>query len=378
MLLGGAAGGFVSPDDLDIRLTFEDARAGGYTLGSGVVMAFNEDVDLVDIVLRIARFFRDESCGQCVPVPRGHRAPGGGAAPAGERAHARLARRRARAAGRHRAGRCATPRSAASARRRPAPCSRRSRSLRRCSKGARRRRERRPARAAAPADRRRGRRRRPSACPRAPRSWTPAAPQGVDTPTLCYADNLTPVNACRVCVVEVEGARTLVPACSRAAEDGMKVKTDTERVQHSRKLVMEFLASQRGDGARRRRRAPLDGRVRRRSRRGSARRWSRSRRGSATPRGPATTTSPTDPTVAEGVHQPVKIDNELYVRDYSRCILCYKCVEACGVDAQNTFAIAVAGRGFDARISTEYAVGAGRVAPASTAATASACAPPAR
>ena len=60
--------------------------------------------------------------------------------------------------------------------------------------------------------------------------------------------------------------------------------------------------------------------------------------------------------MAEGVAQPVKIDNELYVRDYSRCILCYKCVEACGVDAQNTFAIAVAGRGFDARISTEYAV----------------------
>ena len=53
----------------------------------------------------------------------------------------------------------------------------------------------------------------------------------------------------------------------------------------------------------------------------------------------------------------MKVDNELYVRDYSRCILCYKCVEACGVDAQNTFAIAVAGRGFDARISTEYAVG---------------------
>jgi NADH-quinone oxidoreductase subunit F len=67
VLLGGAAGGFVTPDDLDIRMTFEDARAGGYTLGSGVVMALNDDVDLVDIVLRIARFFRDESCGQCVP-----------------------------------------------------------------------------------------------------------------------------------------------------------------------------------------------------------------------------------------------------------------------------------------------------------------------
>jgi NADH-quinone oxidoreductase subunit F len=67
VLLGGAAGGFVGPDRLDIRLTFEDARAGGYTLGSGVVMVFDEDADLTDACLRIARFFRDESCGQCVP-----------------------------------------------------------------------------------------------------------------------------------------------------------------------------------------------------------------------------------------------------------------------------------------------------------------------
>ncbi|MEO5965832.1 MAG: 4Fe-4S binding protein, partial [Candidatus Limnocylindrales bacterium] len=59
---------------------------------------------------------------------------------------------------------------------------------------------------------------------------------------------------------------------------------------------------------------------------------------------------------AETVAQPVKVDNDLYVRDYSRCILCYKCVEACGEDAQNTFAISVAGRGFDARISTEFDV----------------------
>jgi NADH-quinone oxidoreductase subunit F len=66
-LLGGAAGTFVGPADLDGRLTFEDARVGGYTLGSGVVMVFDEDTDLVDLCLRIARFFRDESCGQCVP-----------------------------------------------------------------------------------------------------------------------------------------------------------------------------------------------------------------------------------------------------------------------------------------------------------------------
>ena len=180
--------------------------------------------------------------------------------------------------------------------------------------------------------------------------------QGVDTPTLCFADNLTPVNACRVCVVEVEGARTLVPACSRTAEDGMKVKTDTERVQRSRKLVMELLASS----------VEMDLTQPRRRTAG----WTSTRRdperfGAAMPelpagerdaREPGHHHEPDDPTVAEGVAQPVKIDNELYVRDYSRCILCYKCVEACGVDAQNTFAIAVAGRGFDARISTEYAV----------------------
>ncbi len=56
------------------------------------------------------------------------------------------------------------------------------------------------------------------------------------------------------------------------------------------------------------------------------------------------------------VTQPVKIDDDLYIRDYAKCILCYKCVAACGEDAQNTFAIAVAGRGFDARITTEFDV----------------------
>src|SRR5579875_4017301 len=67
--------------------------------------------------------------------------------------------------------------------------------------------------------------------------------QGIDTPTLCYLENLTPVNVCRVCVVEVEGARTLVPACSRKAEPGMTVRTDSERVRTSCKMVLEFLAS---------------------------------------------------------------------------------------------------------------------------------------
>ena len=64
--------------------------------------------------------------------------------------------------------------------------------------------------------------------------------QGIETPTLCYLENLTPVNVCRVCVVELEGARVLAPACSRTVEAGMKVRTDTERVRTSRKLVLEL------------------------------------------------------------------------------------------------------------------------------------------
>jgi NADH-quinone oxidoreductase subunit F len=67
ILLGGAAGVFVGPDALDMPLTFEGTRAAAATLGSGVIMVFDETADLVDTLRRIAQFFRDESCGQCVP-----------------------------------------------------------------------------------------------------------------------------------------------------------------------------------------------------------------------------------------------------------------------------------------------------------------------
>ncbi len=87
VLLGGAAGSFLRPDQLDLPLTFEDARAAGATLGSGVVIVYDETADLVAAVLRIAEFFRDESCGQCVPCRVGtvrqeealHRLAGGNA-----------------------------------------------------------------------------------------------------------------------------------------------------------------------------------------------------------------------------------------------------------------------------------------------------------
>ena len=67
VLLGGAAGGFVKPDELDLRLTFEDVRAARTTLGSGVVLVMDDTVDLGRMLMRIAAFFRNESCGQCVP-----------------------------------------------------------------------------------------------------------------------------------------------------------------------------------------------------------------------------------------------------------------------------------------------------------------------
>ena len=152
---------------------------------------------------------------------------------------------------------------------------------------------------------------------------------GIDTPTLCYGDTLTPVNVCRVCVVELEGARTLVPSCSRKVEAGMVVRTDSERVRTSRKLVLELLGSS------------VDLSLADDALEYIERYDAKPERFGAD---------------AATVAQDVKIDNDLYVRDYSRCILCYKCVSACGEDAQNTFAIAIAGRGFGAHISTELDV----------------------
>ena len=179
-------------------------------------------------------------------------------------------------------------------------------------------------------------------------------------PTLCYADTLTPVNVCRVCVVEVAGARVLAPACSRKVEPGMDVQTDSrarppgaEAGPRAPGLLGRLsLAGPSSPTAIRRRyleRYDAD----------PARFGPRSppaEAGDRDARQPGHHHEPDGAPTAETVHQPVKVDNDLYVRDYSRCILCYKCVEACGTDAQNTFAIAVAGRGFDARISTEFAV----------------------
>jgi len=160
---------------------------------------------------------------------------------------------------------------------------------------------------------------------------------GREIPTLCYGDTLTPKNACRVCMVEVEGSRVLVSSCSRRAEPGMVVQTDTERARHSRRLVLELLGSSVDLSI-----AP------------NVARWQEDY--GAEPSRFGSDGADADDAAVATVEQPPTIDNELYVRDYAKCILCYKCVDACGEQWQGTFAISVAGRGFDAHISTEFSV----------------------
>jgi predicted molibdopterin-dependent oxidoreductase YjgC len=188
---------------------------------------------------------------------------------------------------------------------------------------------------------------------KAPETWTildACRSTGVDTPTLCFLENLTPVNVCRICVVELKGARTLAPACSRKLEHGMDIQTDSERVRLARKMVLEFLGSSVDLSTAPEAQAYIDRYQAKPERYGTP--GQKAGAGERDARETGHHHIP-DGSHAETVHQPVKVDNDLYVRDYSKCILCYKCVEACGSDAQNTFAIAVAGRGFDARISTE-------------------------
>lgn len=139
---------------------------------------------------------------------------------------------------------------------------------------------------------------------------------GVDIPTLCYGPPLEPAGVCRICVVEVEGARALVASCHRTIEDGMVIHTSSSRVVEARRMVGDLLGSEVDLSL-----SALD-----------------------------SVQSPSGPLPSP------KIQDGLYVRDYAKCVLCYRCVDACGDQAQNSFAITVAGRGNEAHISTEFDV----------------------
>ncbi len=144
--------------------------------------------------------------------------------------------------------------------------------------------------------------------------------------TICYHEHFTPPSLCRICVVEVEKSRVLVQACSRACENGMVVRTDTPRVLQARRTILELLHSAVDVSD-----APeiqdyiskYNANIKNYA--GGARR-----------------------------DLPRHDDNPFYLRDYSKCIMCWRCVQACGEDVQWTFAITKAGRGFDARIATFF------------------------
>ncbi|MHB1264330.1 MAG: 2Fe-2S iron-sulfur cluster-binding protein [Gemmatimonadaceae bacterium] len=176
---------------------------------------------------------------------------------------------------------------------------------------------------------------------------------GKEIPTLCYIRTLHPVNVCRICVVEVEGARVLVPSCSRAVEEGMVVQSNSPRVKHARKLVLEMLGSSVDLSEARQVADWMEEYGADPARFGPAAPAAREGEREAAQAGHH---HPPSVDHAATVHQPVKVDNDLYIRDYAKCILCYRCVEACGPDHQNSYAISVAGRGFDAHIATEFNV----------------------
>ncbi len=150
--------------------------------------------------------------------------------------------------------------------------------------------------------------------------------QGVEIPTMCFLETLSPFNSCRLCVVEVSGSRTLVPACSRIVENGMEIETESDRISNTRRTVYEMYASTVDLSL-----ADAD-----------TRRWME--RYEVNP----------DRFGQYEPHRQVKVQDDLYIRDYDKCVMCYRCVAACGPDAQNTFAIDVAGRGVSATIATEY------------------------
>jgi len=152
-----------------------------------------------------------------------------------------------------------------------------------------------------------------------------AAKLGTAIPTVCYHPHFSPPSLCRVCVVEVEKSRVLVQACSRAIEDGMVIHTATPRVQLARRVLLELLHSS----------VDL-------SQAPDILEYTESYGADPNRYGADTARR----------HYPVYDDNPFYLRDYSQCIMCWRCVQACGEDVQWTFAIHRAGRGFDSHIST--------------------------
>jgi NADH dehydrogenase/NADH:ubiquinone oxidoreductase subunit G len=153
-----------------------------------------------------------------------------------------------------------------------------------------------------------------------------AAAAGIDVPTICYHEACTANALCRLCVVEVKGARLLQPSCVAAAAEGMDVQTRSPRVERSRRTILEMLNS------------AVD-----------------------LSEAPAIQAQMTDYAAdparfpdAERREPALLDDNPMYVRDYAKCVLCWRCVQVCAEDAQYTFALNFDGRGFHTQIGTFF------------------------
>ena len=149
---------------------------------------------------------------------------------------------------------------------------------------------------------------------------------GIDIPIICFHEATTANGLCRMCVVEVEGMRVLQPACIVQATNNMKVQTRSEKVVRARKTILEMLVSTMDLSDAPEILAMMD------------------EYGASAERFPG----------AERRETEVKDDNPMYIRDYSKCLLCWRCVQVCADDAQYTYAINFEGRGYETQIGTFF------------------------
>ena len=153
-----------------------------------------------------------------------------------------------------------------------------------------------------------------------------AREMGKDVPTICFHEATTANALCRICVVDVEGQRVLQPACIVKAGESMKVQTGSEKVIRSRRTILEMLSS------------TMD------LSEAAEIQTMMTDYSAASDRFPD----------AKRREADIKDDNPMYVRDYSKCLLCWRCVQVCADDAQYTFAINFDGRGFETQIGTFF------------------------
>jgi NADH dehydrogenase/NADH:ubiquinone oxidoreductase subunit G len=149
---------------------------------------------------------------------------------------------------------------------------------------------------------------------------------GIDIPTICYHPALTPPAICRVCTVEVEGARVLQPACVVPVAEGMVVKTESERARTGRRVILELLAS------------TVD------------------LHDAPEIQGYLQTYQADSQRFAGGFRREFDVfqDNPFYIRDYSQCVMCWRCIQVCAEDVQHTFALTWGERGIHSHVATFY------------------------